>query len=264
MSIVNLNVTNDHAWMCFDTMITQPGGRAATFASKGSVFPHLYTVAGFRGLISLHHKFDCWMNGGGRMCDVAEAAELLPDYLETWRWQIQDELDADEQHHVKGELFLLGWVPATKSFQGWYYNARNDFVMEHLPVPCTRINPGCADAGYQPPGLISSPMQLVKSCTIQKQMVEANLKAGGTDLCIGGEVILVELSKNGFNIRKALRFDDYQETKEAIRRGRGDRGPEADTRVAARHHRDHQRQKDAKPHPEAGDARTLRNLTEVS
>lgn len=213
MSVANIHIAADRVWLASDTLQFLDG-RPHSFASKCSLWPHLYALAGFRGLVGLHHRLDCWMNGWA--VDVEDAAARLPAPLCAWRDDLRREFP--EHHaHIKGQIWLAGWAPSRKAFAGWRFSSEVDFEQVELEVPSTHMNPGCEDVGYAPPAMIRDPMQLVQCVEVQKRMAQANIDAGGGDLGIGGEVVLVELSKSGFAIRKAHRFDDYVQIRERLR-----------------------------------------------
>jgi hypothetical protein len=219
MSVANINITADHVWLASDTLQFDLRGEPHSFATKCSTFPHLYALAGFRGLAQLHHDFDCWMNGIGRVLDVEDAATRLPEQLRRSR----DDLCAAYPEHrgeIRGEIFLAGWRPSTKAFGGWHFSSEADFAAAELAVPITSLNPGCADVGYEPPALINNPEQLVRCVEAQKRMSDLNRADGGSELGIGGEVVLVTLSAAGFAIAKRHRFADFAAIKERLRNGR--------------------------------------------
>jgi hypothetical protein len=213
VSIVNLHVAVDHAWLVSDTLRFDQDGRPRSFASKCSVFPHLAACIGFRGLVALHHRVDCFLNG--EVFDAEDAAELLPWHLCRWRAELQDTYPGAE---ITGQLWLAGWRPSAKSFGGWCLSSEDDFEAFLLPTPSTHINPNNEFA--PPPAELSSPDVLWKVAEAQREMSDANRAAGGDDLGIGGEITLVLLDRSGFTVRKPYRFPDYQAIKERLREQR--------------------------------------------
>ena len=210
MSVVNLHVSPERVWLACDT-VQFMDGEPHSFATKCSLLPHLWTVVGFRGLVVLHRRVDFWMNG--TPLDVVDAVERLPEQLCGWRAELQERWP--DHDHVKGQIWIAGWHPAEKGFAAWCLDSEADFVPRALPVPGTWINPpnGLVD----PPQELATPDILVRVVEAQRQMSEANLEAGGTDLGIGGEILLLELTRQNLTVRKAHRFDNYASIKERIR-----------------------------------------------
>ena len=218
MTVTNIHIAPDKIWLVTDTLY-YVAGQPYSLGTKASVYPHLMTVLGFRGLSGLHHQADVWLNGGGRILSVDEAAAGLPHRLKRW----QHELLEERPHlagQVKGQAWLAGWSPLSRSFVGWRIAVDADLEVAPLAVPSTHIAPGCEDAGYSPPAEIDHPDKLIRCVEVQREMSLANMADGGGDLGIGGEAILIQLDRSGFRISKAHRFADYAETKELIRNGR--------------------------------------------
>ena len=169
-------------------------------------------------MVALHHKVDEWLNG--HALDVEDAAARLPAKLRQWQAELRAELPGHEDV-VRGQLWLCGWKPTTRTFAGWHMSSDVDFEPDELRVPSTSIAPGAADVGYVPPAIIDDPSKLISCCAVQKQMADAELAAGRETIGIGGEVLLVELTKDGFHIAKKHRFSDYHATRELLRADAG-------------------------------------------
>jgi hypothetical protein len=195
--LVNLSLGADHVWLVSDTLQFATVCEPHAFTSKASVYPHLYAMAANRGLSGMRHRLDQWATSWGRVRDAEDASRRLPALLCKW----SAELDG-----AAGQVWLAGWRPSIKSFGGWRFESP-DFEAHELPVPGTYLNPG--NDLVAPPAVLASPEPLIAAAKVQREMSGVNIQHGGEDLGIGGELVLFALTRDGFDIRKVHRFDDY-------------------------------------------------------
>jgi hypothetical protein len=216
MSVVNINLTADHAWLACDTLQFDTAGRPHSFACKATLLPHISAVVGYRGITGLHHALNEFLNGGAFLEHGAEsAAPLLPAVLRDERAAMLGRYP-DHADHIKAQVWLLGWAPTEKRFAGWRLSSDEDDFLPTRLKPGTYLEPGPGEH-YIPPAVLRSPDQLVQTVVAQRAMSALNREAGGNDLGIGGDVLLVQIDRTGMRITKAHRFEDFAQVRNELR-----------------------------------------------
>lgn len=214
MTMINVHLTDAKLVLVTDTAAYTPQGQPVVFTTKFDHLPHLKTVVVSRGVNFIATQFvrelgvTLLPNGFDNV--VARAPEILRRLHA--EWCEKNMMDEDDPAGM-AEVFVFGWSLAENKMRGVLLTntagpdgQRFDFEA-HPMGNCTILAP-------PPEGMpmqlhkAKIPDDLVRHADAQQKRSIAELGQKG----IGGELIMLEMTKFKAEIRTVGKFKDFDET----------------------------------------------------
>jgi hypothetical protein len=198
-----------------DTLATRLDGRPYKFTSKAFIVPHLRMIMAGTGTAGFLDRWFILVNNGMIVWDIDDADQATPAGL-VFAWtKYKQELSEAASKPIDDSLtttvYHFGFSKADGSIHSFRYSSTNNFKSE--PYPHARIvRPPCSMPDNQGPLKDSE----IRTMMDEQRAIERSKPPNEKRICIGGEIQIHQLSKDGFNVRTAGRFDDYDYDERAI------------------------------------------------
>lgn len=199
MSSLIFHIEKTQAYVATDTLAVKPDGTPLMFCSKAVYLPHLRTIIVGTGL---GHFSSDWANEVNTRLVLAGIRNLdyhTPDALRR-RWR-----EVKSLHTLPEEMtttvYQIGIGEDDEEIYAFAYRSSDDFQSELL-LPGTHAKPECT--------FITSDNKFSNFHTMmleQRRIQET--KPENQRLYIGGECILMHLTKDTFGCARLFRFDDF-------------------------------------------------------
>ncbi len=189
------------ALVATDTLAVKPDGQPLMFCSKAIYLPHLRTIVAGTGLGGFAND---WANEVNNRLIVGGIRNLdyhTPRSLRT-RWEATTS-SSDFPSGLTTTVYQIGIGEDDDEICAFAYRSANDFASEQLGHG-TRAKPECTflDSGNL---LVDIRAMMLEQRAIQ------SAKPHGERLYIGGECLVMHLTKDTFTAVSAFRFEDYEE-----------------------------------------------------
>lgn len=187
------------ALVATDTLAVKPGGAPLLFCSKAIYLPHLRTIIAGTGLGMFAGD---WANHVNNRLIVAGLRNLdyhTPDGLRTL-WAHAKERD-DIPNSLTTTVYQIGVSEDDGEVRAFAYRSANDFESEHLGHG-TRAKPECA---FPSEGHLLHHLQPMM---IEQRAIQ-DAKPPEDRLYIGGECVVMHLTKETCATSTLFRFEDY-------------------------------------------------------
>lgn len=207
MSSIIYGFTAENAVVGTDTLaVSSEDFSPVMFTTKSFVVPHLKLIISGTGFQGFAGKWFVRINDGIVVRDIDNLDYHTPDTLrKIWR-------DYSEEHPPDSEasttIYHFGYSEELKALRGYAYRSKKNFESEEL-VYGFGIKPECSLLED-----LSLPRDLKKM--MDEQRIIQATKPENERLYIGGEIIVNELSHEGFSTYTIDKFDDYETVEETI------------------------------------------------
>lgn len=206
MSSLIFHTDPTQALVATDTLAVKLSGQPLMFCSKAVYIPHLRTIVAGTGLGGFSNDWANQVNnqlivGGLRNLDYHTPGALR---------KLWDEAKSspDFPSGLTTTVYQIGVGEDDEEIHAFAYRSTNDFVSEPLGHGM-RAKPEC---DFPNSGNF---VKDVYAMMLEQRTVQNN-KQEGERLYIGGECIIMNLTKDAFISTSAFRFDDYQEQLDKI------------------------------------------------
>lgn len=194
------------ALVAMDTLAVKPAGTPLMFCSKAIYLPHLKTIIAGTGL----GKFaGDWANHVNNQLIVGGLRNLdyhTPDGLRAhWR-RVKEEQDIPDS--ITTTIYQIGVSEDDEEVRAYAYRSTTQFESEPL-AHGTRAKPGCT---FPTEGHILHHLRPM-------MLEQRSLQEGSSPekrLYIGGECVVMHLTKETCMTATLFRFDDYEDNLEEI------------------------------------------------
>ena len=201
MSSLIFHTDPTQALVATDTLAVKPDGQPLMFCSKAVYLPHLRTIVVGTGLGGFAND---WANEANNRLIVGGLRNLdhhTPKSLRR-RWGETTAL-TDFPSGLTTTVYQIGIGEDDEEICAFAYRSTNDFESEPLGHG-TRAKPECTflDSGNF--------VRDAHSMMLEQRAIQS-IKPHAERLYIGGECIIMHLTKDAFTATTAFRFADYEE-----------------------------------------------------
>jgi cytosine/adenosine deaminase-related metal-dependent hydrolase len=194
------------ALIATDTLAVKPDGQPLMFCSKAVYIPHLRTIVAGTGLGGFAND---WANEVNNRLIVGGLRNLdhhTPDSLRK-RWA-EATSSPDFPSGLTTTVYQIGIGEDDEDICAFAYRSTNDFASEPLGHG-TRAKPDCT---FPKSGNF---VKDVQAMMLEQRAIQSALPHGQR-LYIGGECIIMHLTKDTFTATSVFRFEDYEEQLDQI------------------------------------------------
>lgn len=171
------------------------------FCSKAVYIPHLRTIVAGTGLGGFANDWANEINNRMVVKGIRNLDYHTPDRLRE-RW-LQASTTPDFPEGLTTTVYQFGIDEENEEACAFAYRSTNDFESEELPYG-TGVKPPCALPDT------NDFVEAVRTTMIEQRLAE-DLKPDGQRVYIGGECVILHLTRGSCSVAKAFQFDDYQQ-----------------------------------------------------
>jgi len=206
MSSLIFHTEPEQVFVAADTLATLEDGRPLMFTTKSFILPHLKMIICGTGLGGFLGQWFVEINDRMVVLDIDNLDYHTPKMLrKIW----QDEWGKYSNSKLTTTVYHFGFSLEEGIIHSYAYRSENNFKSEPLMEFGMRVKPRCnVPENYALPNDIKKMMEEQRS--IQCECLE------GDRIHIGGEIIINHLTKDGYNVYTAEKFDDFVTTEKAI------------------------------------------------
>lgn len=209
MSSLIFYTDENQAIVATDTLATLDKGEPCMFTTKTHILPHLNMMicgTGFGGFLG---QWFIEINDRMAVRDIDDLDNYAPRYLNEiwveWNKKFSVPIDCD----CTSTVYHFGFSAHTGLMTTYVYRSTNDFTSNSLGI----------GSGFKPPCEVPDNWRIPEDfldLMNQQRAIQMALPENER-VYIGGEINVHHLTRDGYAVGKAGRFDDYEETAKAIR-----------------------------------------------
>ena len=176
------------------------------FMTKAYILPHLRLIVCGTGLGSFGIQWFTQINENLVVADIDNLNYHTPDALNKLWSSFKSAHKEIEK--TTSTMYHFGFSESDECIHSYVYRSTNNFKSEHI-VYGLGYKPEC-----NPPDQYKFPEDIIKMMEQQKEI--QSTKPISERLGIGGEIQMIVLNENGFNVSIIHKFDDYDSDKNII------------------------------------------------
>lgn len=201
MSSLIFHTQPDLAVVATDTLAVTPDGTPSLFSSKAIYLPHLKTIIAGTGLM-FAADWSNYVNSNMTLAGLRNLNYHTPKLLRS-RWQ-KLKGDPGFPQGATITVYQIGVrEDGDQEIEAFAYRSTTDFESEPLPYG-TRAKPDCS---FPNEGNI---VQHLRPMMMEQRTIQETLPLG-EQLYIGGECVVMLLTKDSCTTANLFRFDDYDD-----------------------------------------------------
>lgn len=206
MSSIIFATDPTQALVATDTLAVNLDGEPLLFCSKATYIPHLRTIIAGTGLGSFANDWANYVNNSMIVAGVRNLDYHSPSALRA-RWAKQrDEPGFPE--NLTTTIYQIGVSEDDQEVRAFAYRSTNNFESEPL-THGTRYKPECA--------LLSdvSLLQALRPMMEEQRRIQES-KPPSERIYIGGQCVVMHLTKDACTTATLFSFDDYEQQLQAV------------------------------------------------
>jgi hypothetical protein len=188
------------ALVATDTLAVRPDGTPLMYGSKALYLPHLKTIVAGTGLGMFSGRWANYVNDHLIVRGLRNLDFHTPDGLRDLWVRMRTEQEVPDV--ITTTVYQIGVSEDDGEIRSFAYRSVNEFVSEPL-AHGTRAKPDCS---FPNEGHI---IEHLKPMMLEQRSIQA-LKPAGERLYIGGECVVMHLTKQSCTTATLFRFDDYE------------------------------------------------------
>ncbi len=201
MSSLIFHTDPSHALVATDTLAVKPDGTPQMFCSKATFLPHMKTIIAGTGLGGFANDWANYVNNRLIVAGLRNLDYHTPEGLRTL-WSSAKERD-DFPDSITTTVYQIGVSEDDKEVCAYAYRSINNFVSEPLGHG-TRAKPECV---FPTEGHL---LQHLHPMMLEQRSIQ-DAKPPEERLYIGGECVVMHLTKETCVTATLFRFDDHAE-----------------------------------------------------
>jgi len=190
----------EQALVVTDTLAVTPAGLPSTYCSKAIYLPHLRTIIAGTGVGMFSGDWAMAVNNRLIVKGIQNLDYHTPNGLrELWqRYATEHSVPED----LTTTVYHFGFAEDGGSIHSYAYRSTNNFISERVPY----------GTGVKPPCTVPEPEHLVESLhSMMKEQRALQLARPDRErVYIGGQGIMMHLTRSGCHTSTAFQFDDYE------------------------------------------------------
>lgn len=201
MSSIIFATDPTQALVATDTLAVDSNGTPLLFCTKATYIPHLRTIIAGTGLGAFANDWANHVNNEMVVTGVLNLDYHTPSGLRE-RWAKQQQ-DPSFPPGCTTTVYQIGVGEENGEIQSFAYRSTNNFLSEPL-AHGTRVKPECT---------VPTDISLFEGLKpmMEEQRRNQQTKSANERIYIGGQCIVMHLTKDGCNTWTAFNFDDYEE-----------------------------------------------------
>jgi hypothetical protein len=200
MSSLIVLTDKDQVMVATDTPATHPDGRPFKFTTKAFAIPHLHLIIATTGVLGVLGRWFVRINDRVLTRGIDNLYAHAPSILSSLWNECEEELSIPDG--VTTSVYHFGFSEFTGLIHSYRYRSSENFKSERLELGIL-VKPEC-----RIPETFSSPQEDIINMMTEQRVNEAS-KPKENRVYVGGEIQIHYLSKEGFRIFTAHRFEDY-------------------------------------------------------
>lgn len=193
--------------VAMDTLATSVNGIPSMYSSKAFVLPHLRMIICGTGLGGFLGRWFITINDLMVINGIENLDYHAPDSLRTmWKEYLST---LSDPYSGTTTVYHFGFSENTNKIKAYVYRSEKNFESEERDQYGLGLKPECTvPTSYEIPKDIPGLMFEQREIQNKKPALER--------IYIGGEILVYQLMQEGIAIFSMGKFDDYEETQEAI------------------------------------------------
>jgi len=190
----------EQALVVTDTLAVTEAGTPLTFCSKAIYLPHIYTIISGTGIGMFSGDWAMAVNNRMVVKGIQNLDYHTPNALRELWLRYATEQSVPENRITT--VYHFGFAEDDGSIHSYAYRSTNNFSSERLSY----------GIGVKPHCTVPKPERLVESLfSMMKEQRELQLaRPHGDRVNIGGQGIVMHLTRSGCNTYSAFQFGDYE------------------------------------------------------